>query len=91
MQIKSLQEPWSDLVRFRRSGSQHASFMLFGIDLGVGSLWAVAREGHAPVHGGAWTRATVEVCLAVLASASERKAIMLRHQSGLPPTPHPAP
>lgn len=57
----------------------------------IDELWAVAREGHAPVHGGAWSRATVEVCLAVLASASERKAIMLGHQSGLPPAPHPAP
>ncbi|MES2482197.1 MAG: Gfo/Idh/MocA family oxidoreductase [Pseudomonadota bacterium] len=57
----------------------------------IDELWAVAREGQAPVHGGAWSRATVEVCLAILASARERRAIMLRHQAGLPPAPHFAP
>lgn len=57
----------------------------------IDELWAVAREGRAPVHGGAWSRATVEVCLAILESSRERTAIMLRHQVGLPPSPSPAP
>ncbi len=46
----------------------------------IDELWSVAREGRGPVHGGAWSRATVEVCLAILASAREHATIMLRQQ-----------
>jgi phthalate 4,5-cis-dihydrodiol dehydrogenase len=56
----------------------------------IDELWGVAREGRSPVHGGAWSRATVEVCLAILASARDRTAIILRHQLGLPAA-HPTP
>jgi phthalate 4,5-cis-dihydrodiol dehydrogenase len=35
----------------------------------------------APLHDGAWGAATVEVCLALLQSARERREIMLTHQS----------
>jgi phthalate 4,5-cis-dihydrodiol dehydrogenase len=34
----------------------------------IDELWAVAREGAAPVHGGAWSRDTLAVCLAMLES-----------------------
>jgi len=46
----------------------------------IDELWAVGREGQAPLHGGRWSRATVEVCLALLASARDGTDIMLRHQ-----------
>jgi len=32
------------------------------------------------VHSGAWSRATLEVCLAMLASQREGRAIALHHQ-----------
>jgi len=40
-------------------------------------------EGRAPLHDGRWARATLEVCLAILASARERKDVALRHQVGV--------
>jgi phthalate 4,5-cis-dihydrodiol dehydrogenase len=43
-------------------------------------IWSVARSGAKPVHGGAWSKATMEVCLGILASARERKVIMMHHQ-----------
>lgn len=46
----------------------------------VDELWACVREGRAPVHGAQWARATVEVCLAMLASAAGRRDAPLRHQ-----------
>jgi phthalate 4,5-cis-dihydrodiol dehydrogenase len=39
-----------------------------------------ARE---PLHGGAWSLATMEVCLAILQSARESREIALRHQTGI--------
>lgn len=38
------------------------------------------RTGRAPLHDGAWGKATMEVCAAVLQSAHERREIVLRHQ-----------
>lgn len=46
----------------------------------IDELWAVGREGQQPLHGGRWSRATVEVCLALLASASDGSDIMLKYQ-----------
>ena len=43
-------------------------------------IWSVAREGGRPVHSGAWSKATMEVCLGILASARERKVMMMDHQ-----------
>lgn len=43
-------------------------------------LWSVARSGAQPVHSGAWSKATMEVCLGILASARERKVMMMHHQ-----------
>jgi phthalate 4,5-cis-dihydrodiol dehydrogenase len=53
----------------------------------IDELWAVAREGAEPVHGGAWSRATMEVCLAILESQREGAAIILRHQVAPPAWP----
>lgn len=49
----------------------------------VDELWAVGREGAAPVHGGAWSRATVAVCLALLESQRLRADVAPAHQVGL--------
>lgn len=46
----------------------------------VDELWSVAREGQAPVHGGAWSRATMEVCLAILQSQQQRAPVVLQSQ-----------
>ncbi len=43
----------------------------------VGELWATLREGLAPVHDGAWARATLAVCLAMLESARSGTDIMV--------------
>jgi len=40
-------------------------------------------HGRAPLHGGAWGLATMEVCLAMLESARDKKPIALRHQTGV--------
>lgn len=46
----------------------------------VDELWAVARLGRLPVHDGAWSLATMEVCLGILASDAQHRAIILEHQ-----------
>lgn len=42
----------------------------------------VGRE--APVHSGAWGRATTEVCLAITRSAEQQREVVLRHQVAAP-------
>jgi len=44
----------------------------------VDELWAVARHGQAPCHDGLWSRATLEVCLAML--SGEARPGTLQHQ-----------
>jgi len=46
----------------------------------VDELWAVARQGQSPVHSGAWSRATMELCLAILASDRQQAPVVLQHQ-----------
>jgi phthalate 4,5-cis-dihydrodiol dehydrogenase len=41
-------------------------------------------EGKAPFHDGRWGMATLEVALAIMESARERKEIMLSHQVAVP-------
>jgi phthalate 4,5-cis-dihydrodiol dehydrogenase len=43
----------------------------------IDEWWSVAREGQRPVHDGVWARATLGVCLAILASAQDRVTINL--------------
>jgi phthalate 4,5-cis-dihydrodiol dehydrogenase len=40
-------------------------------------------KGQAPLHTGRWAMATLEVCLAILQSAKQRRQIVLHHQIGL--------
>ncbi len=46
----------------------------------IDELWSCVREGRTPVHSAQWARATVEVCLAMLASNTQRGDIPLHHQ-----------
>lgn len=50
----------------------------------IDELYGTIVSGHAPVHSGRWALATLEVCLAMLQSADERRDIVLGHQVGLP-------
>lgn len=46
----------------------------------IDEVWSVAREGAVPVHDGQWSLATLEVCLAMLASDAAGCDIPLHHQ-----------
>ena len=43
----------------------------------IDELYAAVVEGKAPRHDGAWGRSTLEVCLAILASAREHREFRL--------------
>jgi phthalate 4,5-cis-dihydrodiol dehydrogenase len=49
----------------------------------IDELAGAILHGRAPLHSGAWGLATIEVCLAILQSARERKEIALMHQVGV--------
>ena len=68
--------------RFDASGQHFEPAPLPTVPRGevIDELWSIARQGRAPVHGGRWSRATVEVCLALLASQQAGADIMLQHQ-----------
>lgn len=47
----------------------------------VDELRAAALDGVAPLHSGAWGRATLEICLGILGSASQDSEVNLAHQT----------
>ena len=51
-----------------------------GREAEVEELYQAVIEGRPVFHDGRWGEATLEVCLAILQSASERKEILLSHQ-----------
>ena len=51
-----------------------------GRDAEVEELYDAVVKGRPVLHGGRWGAATLEVCLAMLESAKERKEIYLSHQ-----------
>lgn len=53
----------------------------------IDELWDCVRKGLAPVHSAQWARATVEVCLAMLASSASGHETALHYQIAacLPP------
>ncbi len=53
----------------------------------IDELAAAVLEGRAPLHSGAWARATTEVCLAILESSRSRSTQPLGLQVGLPQAP----
>lgn len=44
------------------------------------ALWRAVRDGRRDFHDARWGKATLEVALAILQSARERREIFLRHQ-----------
>jgi len=50
----------------------------------IDELHAAVRRGRAPLHDGRWGMATLEVCLAILASARSASDVVLQHQVGVP-------
>ena len=46
----------------------------------IDELYEAVVDGKPPLHSGEWARATLEVCLAVLGSAQEDRAVVLKHQ-----------
>ncbi len=51
----------------------------------IDEFYDAVVNGMPPLHGGEWSLATMEVCLAMLQSAREGREIVLRHQVGAPP------
>ena len=49
----------------------------------IDELYAAVVQGKPPLHDGEWSRATLEVCLAILDSAQNQAEMTLRHQVGL--------
>ena len=41
-------------------------------------------DGSSPLHGAAWSKATLELLLAVRMSSAERREIQLSHQVAVP-------
>jgi len=44
----------------------------------IDELYGAVAEGRAPLHGGEWAMATLEVCLAMLQSARQGESVDLR-------------
>lgn len=51
-----------------------------GRDAMIAELYNAVVKGEKAVHDGAWGRANLEVCMAVLESAQKRKEVYLKHQ-----------
>ncbi|HWV51169.1 Gfo/Idh/MocA family oxidoreductase [Pseudorhodoplanes sp.] len=49
----------------------------------IDEFYAAVANDKPPLHDGEWSRATLEVCLAILESSQARSEITLRHQVGL--------
>jgi phthalate 4,5-cis-dihydrodiol dehydrogenase len=49
----------------------------------IDEFTAAVFDDVPPLHDGAWGMATMEVCLAMLQSAREKREIVLAHQVGI--------
>lgn len=47
----------------------------------VDEMVLALKSGQSPLHDGAWGKATMEVCEAILQSAREKKEVFLHHQT----------
>ncbi|MEE8518666.1 MAG: Gfo/Idh/MocA family oxidoreductase [Dehalococcoidia bacterium] len=54
-----------------------------GRDAILDEFYEAVVKGKAPVHDGRWGKANLEVCLAVIDSARERKEVFLSHQKAV--------
>jgi glycosyltransferase A (GT-A) superfamily protein (DUF2064 family) len=77
--------PWSTArvmpesrERAQRAGLRWAELPAVPRGEVVDELWSVGRLGQAARHDGLWSRATLEVCLAMLAGQASPET--LRHQ-----------
>jgi predicted dehydrogenase len=52
----------------------------------VRELYEAVRNDRPVLHDGRWGMATLEVCLAIMQSARERREILLTHQKAVPTT-----
>ncbi len=57
----------------------------------VDELYDAVVHGRPPIHSGAWGLATMEVCLAILRSATEGRELAMEHQCGVRSYATPAP
>jgi phthalate 4,5-cis-dihydrodiol dehydrogenase len=46
----------------------------------IDELWKTAQNNTLPLHSGAWSRATLEVCLGIIASADKGQDIIMHQQ-----------
>ncbi len=46
----------------------------------IDEFYDAVVHGKPPLHGGAWSTATIEVCLAIRQSAGEQREIFLERQ-----------
>lgn len=56
-----------------------------GRDAVINELYEAVVNGRPPAHSGRWGKANLEVCLAVLESAKDRKEVYLSHQVAAQP------
>jgi phthalate 4,5-cis-dihydrodiol dehydrogenase len=49
----------------------------------IDEFYSAVVDGRPPLHDGEWSRATLEVCLAIRDSSQAQAEIALRHQVGL--------
>jgi phthalate 4,5-cis-dihydrodiol dehydrogenase len=52
----------------------------------IDEVCAAVLDGKPALHDGRWGMATLEVCLAMVASAREHRDIPLGHQIAVPPS-----
>lgn len=77
--------PWGVQV-IDASGIHHVAATLPAVARGevIDELWATDRQASPPLHSGAWSRATLEVCLALLQSQRDGADVLLTRQVGQP-------
>ena len=46
----------------------------------IDELYDAVVHGKPPLHNGEWSRATMEVCLAILESAADKREVVLQRQ-----------
>jgi phthalate 4,5-cis-dihydrodiol dehydrogenase len=64
----------------RREAALPKSAAMAGRSEVLDDMIAAIRTGSTPLHDGRWGKANVEISLAILQSARERREIMLKHQ-----------
>jgi phthalate 4,5-cis-dihydrodiol dehydrogenase len=78
----------SGVLLYTDEGKREEPVTLVGAEPGKGEvideLYDAVVMGRPHLHDGHWGKATMEVCLAILQSARERREIQLTHQKAVP-------